>query len=112
MCCKCLLDSLLALVALWLRDGLLEDHGEVGAAERRLAVVRDQAVQAVEGHRVNQVVLDLTSLLAGPDPAVVYLALAPERKEGNILFNGALNTWRLKGRKEIFYLMTHSTHGA
>ena len=99
-------------MALWLRDGLLEDHGEVGAAERRLAVVRDQAVQAVEGHRVNQVVLDLTSLLAGPDPAVVHLALAPERKEGNIIFNDALNTWRLKGRKKIFYLTAHSTHGA
>ena len=34
------------------------------------------------------------------------------RKEGNVLFNDALNTFylRLYGRKEIFYLMTHSTH--
>ena len=34
------------------------------------------------------------------------------RKEGNVLFNDALNTFylRLYGRKEIFYLKTHSTH--
>ena len=41
------------------------------------------------------------------------------RKEGNILFNDALNTFYLRlygdgvlqeGRKEIFYLTTHSTH--
>ena len=41
------------------------------------------------------------------------------RKEGNVLFNDALNTfyftviWRQthgKGRKEMFYLTTHSTH--
>ena len=37
------------------------------------------------------------------------------RKEGNVLFNDALNTflftviWK-EGRKEMFYLMTHSTH--
>ena len=29
-------------------------------------------------------------------------------KEGNVLFNDALNTFYL--RKEMFYLMTHSTH--
>ena len=46
----------------------------------------------------------------------------PQRKEGNILFNDALNTFYLQlygvrhmvkdhtGRKEIFYLTTHSTH--
>ena len=43
-----------------------------------------------------------------------------ERKEGNVLFNNALNTFylRLYGvrcmiwreRKEMFYLTTHSTH--
>ena len=34
------------------------------------------------------------------------------RKEGNVLFNDALNTFylRLYGRKEMFYLTTHSTH--
>ena len=33
-------------------------------------------------------------------------------KEGNVLFNDALNTFylRLYGRKEMFYLTTHSTH--
>ena len=33
-------------------------------------------------------------------------------KEGNVLFNDALNTFYLwlYGRKEMFYLMTHSTH--
>ena len=32
--------------------------------------------------------------------------------EGNVLFNDALNTFylRLYGRKEMFYLTTHSTH--
>ena len=46
----------------------------------------------------------------------------PHRKEGNILFNDALNTFYLRlygvrhmvkdhtGRKEIFYLTMHSTH--
>ena len=42
-----------------------------------------------------------------------------KRKEGNILFNDVLNTFYLRlygvrhmvnGRKEIFYLTTHSTH--
>ena len=36
-----------------------------------------------------------------------------EGKEGNVLFNDALNTFnflRLYGRKEMFYLTTHSTH--
>ena len=34
------------------------------------------------------------------------------RKEGNVLFNDALNTFylRLYGREEVFYLTTHSTH--
>ena len=34
------------------------------------------------------------------------------RKEGNVLFNDALNTFylQLSGRKEMFYLTTHSTH--
>ena len=40
------------------------------------------------------------------------------RKEGNVLFNDALNTFYLwlygvghmDGRKEMFYLTTHSTH--
>ena len=34
------------------------------------------------------------------------------RKEGNVLFNDALNTFYLQlyGRKEMFYLTTHSTH--
>ena len=41
------------------------------------------------------------------------------RKEGKVLFNDALNTFLFtvmwhrtygKGRKEMFYLMTHSTH--
>ena len=34
------------------------------------------------------------------------------RKEGNVLFNDALNTFYLQlyGRKEFFYLTTHSTH--
>ena len=42
------------------------------------------------------------------------------RKEGNVLFNDALNTFYLRlydvrhmvqeGRKEMFYLTTHSTH--
>ena len=33
-------------------------------------------------------------------------------KEGNVLFNDALNTFYLQlyGRKEMFYLTTHSTH--
>ena len=33
-------------------------------------------------------------------------------KEGNILFNDALNTFYLQlyGRKEMFYLIMHSTH--
>ena len=32
--------------------------------------------------------------------------------EGNVLFNDALNTFfiQLYGRKEMFYLMTHTTH--
>ena len=33
--------------------------------------------------------------------------------EGNVLFNNALNTFYLRyveGRKEMFYLTTHSTH--
>ena len=40
-----------------------------------------------------------------------------KRKEGNVLFNDTLNTFMVKdhsdserGRKEMFYLMTHSTH--
>ena len=36
-----------------------------------------------------------------------------EMKEGNVLFNNALNTFYLRlyeGRKEMFYLTTHSTH--
>ena len=33
------------------------------------------------------------------------------RKEGNVLFNDALDTFYFtEGRKERFYLMTHSTH--
>ena len=34
------------------------------------------------------------------------------RKEGNVLFNDALNRYylRIYGRKEMFYLTTHSTH--
>ena len=34
------------------------------------------------------------------------------RKKGNVLFNDALNTFYLwlYGRKEMFYLTTHSTH--
>ena len=34
------------------------------------------------------------------------------RKEGNVLFNNALNTFYLwlYGMKEMFYLKTHSTH--
>ena len=34
------------------------------------------------------------------------------RKEGNVLFNDALNTFHLQlyGRKEMFYLTTLSTH--
>ena len=36
------------------------------------------------------------------------------RKDGNVLFNNALNTFYLPlygvGRKEMFYLMTHSTY--
>ena len=35
------------------------------------------------------------------------------RKEGNVLFNNALNTLYygyMEGRKEMFYLMMHSTH--
>ena len=48
-----------------------------------------------------------------------YMASGCYRKEGNILFNDALNTFYLRlygdgvlqeGRKEIFYLTTHSTH--
>ena len=39
-------------------------------------------------------------------------ALWREGKERNVLFNDALNTFylRLCGRKEMFYLTTHSTH--
>ena len=35
-----------------------------------------------------------------------------KKGEGNVLFNDALNTFylRLYGRKEMFYLTTHSTH--
>ena len=37
--------------------------------------------------------------------------VAFRRKEGNVLFNDALNTFYLReGRKEIFYLTMHSTH--
>ena len=46
--------------------------------------------------------------------------MASDRKEGNVLFNDALNTFYLRlygirhiikeGRKEMFYLMMHSTH--
>ena len=37
------------------------------------------------------------------------------RKEGNVLFNDALNTfclwlYSIRGRKEMFYLTMHSTH--
>ena len=35
------------------------------------------------------------------------------RKEGSVLFNDALNTFRygyMEGRKEVFYLTMHSTH--
>ena len=32
------------------------------------------------------------------------------RKEGNVLFNDALNTFYLRGEREMFYLTTHSTH--
>ena len=35
------------------------------------------------------------------------------RKEGSVLFNDALNTFRygyMLGRKEVFYLTMHSTH--
>ena len=57
----------------------------------------------------------------------LWNSLTLGRKEGNVLFNNALNTFyflRLygighmvkddsdieEGRKEMFYLMTHSTH--
>ena len=35
-----------------------------------------------------------------------------DRKKGNVIFNDVLNTFylRLYGRKEMFYLTTHSTH--
>ena len=38
--------------------------------------------------------------------------LIVRERERNVLFNDALNTFylRLYGRKEMFYLMTHSTH--
>ena len=42
----------------------------------------------------------------------LYCSGLSEVKEGNVLFNDALNTFylRLYGRKEMFYLTTHSTH--
>ena len=60
---------------LWYR--VSEHLGKVGTAERKLPVVHDQVVQAVEGHRVNQIELDLPSLLAGLDPAVIHSVLSP-----------------------------------
>ena len=58
--------------------------------EDRLEMPRSAAF----GRLMNSVLIDITS------------------KEGNVLFNDALNTFylRLYGRKEMFYLTTHSTH--
>ena len=40
-----------------------------------------------------------------PDQVTCY-----GRKEGNVLFNDAHNTPVMEGRKEMFYLMMHTTH--
>ena len=42
----------------------------------------------------------------------VSVSLLSDTKEGSVLFNDALNTFylRLYGRKEMSYLMMHSTH--
>ena len=41
-----------------------------------------------------------------------YVNEIPRTSEGHILFNDALNTFehQIEGRKEMFYLTTHSTH--
>ena len=45
-------------------------------------------------------------------PGTQHILFTVILKEGNVLFNDALNTFylRLYCRKEMFYLTTHSTH--
>ena len=44
--------------------------------------------------------------------AMIIVIYERGRKERNVLFNDALNTFylRLYGRKEMLYIRTHSTH--
>ena len=73
-----------SLVRLRLRDGFREHLLEVVAAEGVLAVVGDEAIEAVEGQVVDQEVLLLAPLLLGLDPAVIHSSLPPVMMEQKI----------------------------
>lgn len=71
------LDLLLLLVDLWLRDRFSQSHLQVPAPQGNLAVMVDEAIEAVIGVVLHQKVLRLTSFQFGLDTAVVAPALGP-----------------------------------
>ena len=70
-------DPLSALVCIRLRHGAAQPHLKLVAAQRRVPVVADESVEAVEHQVVGQVEAGGTGLLPGVDPAVLDAAGAP-----------------------------------
>lgn len=71
-----------------LRHGAPQPHLELVAAQRRVSVVADEAVEAVEHQVVSQVEAGGAGLLAGMDPAVLDAAGAPGERGGGAACGG------------------------
>lgn len=82
--------SLSALVRVRLRHRVSQPHLELVAAQRRVSVVADEAVEAVEHQVVRQVEAGGAGLLAGVDPAVLDSPGAP----GGDTPHDSLANWR------------------
>ena len=95
-------------------------HGALVGVSRRLVVVgvRDEACTHSENSERLNLQVGRRSVETRKEGNVLFkrrtqhILFTVIWKEGNVLFNDALNTFYLQlyGRKEMFYLTTHSTH--
>lgn len=86
-------NSLSALVCVGLRYRAAEPHLELIAAQRRVPIVADEAVKAVEHQVVGQVETSGTGLLARVDPAVLHTPRTPEEGEEELIENEKHNVF-------------------
>lgn len=93
--------SLSALVSVGLRHRVSQLHLELVAAQRRLSVMADEAVEAVEHQVVRQVKTGGARLLTGVDPAVLDPAGTPAGRCRNSWLADYLFIYLKSGKRSI-----------